>query len=863
MNKKLILCTIIGILINPAVSMNTINNSEQNINDQFSFTNNTFGDTNNNNIINNSIINNNIIDNNKTKGQKKKIKQIKEYIKILLGNQDSVYDNMMVNKNFTFKQFKKYLNAIYEYNEKYKECGDDPINNDFCLFDLTKIKDWGKFCKWFKEIDEEVLKKIDFHPDKYVFATYLKDMDGDCIYIQLDKEDSLDYLRNDLRKEIDEILEEHAKHANKILQKASVKKSENTEKSIYDIMVGNKNFTIKKLFEYLNVTYEYYKNENENKNKKGFYLFDIRDMKGNKNYVNNLLGWLKTVLNYLSKISKDSDLKYVFENEWKMWCGYIDDNDKPSERSITSTKFLAEIIKQIKSFKENKEEQIQKEKEKNEQKVKNYIQKLQKKDVYSSIVDKKLTIEQFKKYLNAIYDYYKDKDKKNKKGFCLFDINKIINENVDNDFKKFWDWFKEIENYFRNNIANRSDFKDIANKKFKMYYKNDKNKEIFINLENFLIKKDGLDSARKYVDEVGNKKLYGKTKSKEIETGVYKTFEENLKIMNTCVLPIQSLRIMLRSVYEYKINHNYNEKGEFCLFKMNEIENWSDFNKKFNDIDKIINEINEEFIIYYENKDNKRVFIKSGNDLNFVKNEIQKTEKEKLKADFETFKKESDNFDLLKLKVGVRKDIFSVLHEEQEKKYRNKKRSYEIIVDNFDIYIDNNGNLQCNLKFKMSVNKKEVSSIYDIYKKVKNEEGKEKASRILIQIFCDMCKYVNAFTSEVKTCFIDYSQIDIDKNKINFNIQLSNSTETFKDMTNLLILYTDDDEENMKKEDKVAMNKMFKNFVNFMQNDKHCCNKIIEDFFLNQADCIIKQSAELFLEIGNIKNMSKDIEIIK
>ena len=76
-------------------------------------------------------------------------KEIQGYIKILKGNKENIYDNMMANKELTNEQFKEYLDTIYSYYKKYKKIEKREV---FCLFDMNKIKDWDKFNKWFNEV---------------------------------------------------------------------------------------------------------------------------------------------------------------------------------------------------------------------------------------------------------------------------------------------------------------------------------------------------------------------------------------------------------------------------------------------------------------------------------------------------------------------------------------------------------------------------------------------------------------------------------------------------------------------------------------------------------------------------------------
>ena len=110
MNKKLILSTMLGILINPVMSMNITDNDEQDTNNQLSFTNNTFSDTSNNNIDNDNIIiiNNNIIDNDDSE-------KVKSYIQKL--QKKDMYSSV-ANGELTIEQLKEYLNAIDSYYKK-------------------------------------------------------------------------------------------------------------------------------------------------------------------------------------------------------------------------------------------------------------------------------------------------------------------------------------------------------------------------------------------------------------------------------------------------------------------------------------------------------------------------------------------------------------------------------------------------------------------------------------------------------------------------------------------------------------------------------------------------------------------------
>ena len=128
----------------------------------------------------------------------------------------------------------------------------------------------------------------------------------------------------------------------------------------------------------------------------------------------------------------------------------------------------------------------------NSKKVKSYIQKLQEKDIYSSIMDGNFTSEQFKQYLNAIYSYYEKNGNKEyfaiysdnaihgdyteyvdiKQKFCLFDMSKFDLGDTER-FDKFYEWFNEVYDYFKNKIFDNPDLKDVIKNKFVMYYKNE------------------------------------------------------------------------------------------------------------------------------------------------------------------------------------------------------------------------------------------------------------------------------------------------------------------------------------------------------------------------------------------------------
>ena len=242
--------------------------------------------------------------------------------------------------------------------------------------------------------------------------------------------------------------------------------------------------------------------------------------------------------------------------------------------------------------------------------------------------------------------------------------------------------------------------------------------------------------------------------------------------------------------------------------------------------------------------------------------ENEKAEIQYLKNNFKKLKEQPDYLNFVRnnldINKNIKQNIFSI--------FKNEDQSYQITVEKFDAKIDDQGVLQCTFIFKISTDGKNVSSIYEIYKKVKNELKKEKKEKILEEIFRSISSYLRGTTEKIKKYFKDRLKV----NDIKLNSKFENNIEERSNLDpaikadyefdDFILLYTEYGE-SIPQMDKDAMNNIVKNFSKFIKNNSN----ILQSPLYNIKLChtISRDDEYDKLDVWPIEALKGDIDIFK